>query len=248
MTESPSTKFIALVTIVAAPFALGAFLLAWAPAQQFGKTDPRGDGYVQPRSISDLVEKTQESTVTVFCEPSKKDFTLGTAWAIDLPNGVEKEFPATLITNHHVIKKCIGNDGTLTVALLYKDKVPARIVKWDEKNDLAVLAANLDIPTLGLSEYEPWPGYWTMALGSADGYEGSVAFGTVLNGTNDEIFLTTNISHGNSGGPVVDNEGNVVGVVTWGSTTEQYNGAKSLNAFCAEILKCEGKYFWKRDN
>jgi hypothetical protein len=31
MSESPSTKFIALVTIVAAPFALGAFLLAWAP-------------------------------------------------------------------------------------------------------------------------------------------------------------------------------------------------------------------------
>jgi S1-C subfamily serine protease len=247
MSETPSNKFIAFVAIVAAPFALGAFLLAWAPAQQFSNTDPARDGYVAPRSISDLVDKTQASTVTVFCAPTQKGFGQGTGWAIDLPNSVEKEFPTTLITNHHVIKKCIGLEGTLTVALLYEKEVKARVVKWDEKNDLAVLAADLNMPTLGLSEYEPWPGYWTMALGSADGFEGSVAFGTVLNATNDQLLLTNNISHGNSGGPVVDNEGNVVGVVTWGSTTEQYNGAKSLNAFCANILKCDGKFYWKRD-
>jgi serine protease Do len=82
MSESPSTKFIALVTIVAAPFALGAFMLAWAPAQQFSNTDPARDGYVAPRSISDLVEKIQTSTVTVICEPSEKGFGQGTGWEI----------------------------------------------------------------------------------------------------------------------------------------------------------------------
>ena len=247
MTESPSTKFIALVTIVAAPFALGAFLLAWAPAQQFSNTDPARDGYVAPRSISELVEKTQTSTVTVFCESVKGKFNQGTGWAIDLPNGVEKEFPTSLITNHHVIEKCIGLEGTVTVALLFEDPVAAQIVKWDEKNDLAVLAADLDIPPLALSEYEPWPGYWNMALGSADGYEGSVSFGTVLNTTTNELLLTNNISKGNSGGPVVDNEGNVVGVVTFLAKDEQYNVAMSLNAFCAKILKCEKDYYWQRD-
>jgi S1-C subfamily serine protease len=160
---------------------------------------------------------------------------------------VDKKFPTSLITNHHVIEKCIGLEGTVTVALLFEDPVAAQIVKWDEKNDLAVLAADLVIPPLALSEYEPWPGYWTMALGSADGFQGSVAFGTVLNATTDELLLTNNISKGNSGGPVVDNEGNVVGVVTWGSKTEQYNGAMSLNAFCAEILQCEEDYYWTRN-
>jgi hypothetical protein len=125
MTETPSNKFIAFVAIVSTPFALGAFLLAWTPAQQFSNTDPKYDGYVQPRSVSDLVEKTQASTVTVFCEPNKKDGVLGTAWAIDLPNGVEEEYPTTLITNHHVIEECIGLDGTLTVALLFKEEVKA---------------------------------------------------------------------------------------------------------------------------
>jgi serine protease Do len=247
MSESPSTKFIALVTIVAAPFALGAFMLAWAPAQQFSNSNPASDGYVPPRSISKLVEKTQTSTVTVFCAPSDKKPGLGTGWAIELPNGVEKEFPTSLITNHHVIQECIGKEGSLTVALLFEDPVKAQIVRWDEENDLALLAADLDIPPLELSEYEPWPGYWNMALGSADGYEGSVSFGTVLNTTTNELLLTNNISKGNSGGPVVDNEGNVVGVVTFLAKDEQYNVAMSLNAFCAKILKCEKDYYWQRD-
>ena len=38
----------------------------WAPAGQFAAQDPKLDGYVQPRSISDLVDKTQESTPTVW--------------------------------------------------------------------------------------------------------------------------------------------------------------------------------------
>jgi S1-C subfamily serine protease len=247
MSESPSTKFIALVTIVAAPFALGAFMLAWAPAQQFTNTNPASDGYVAPRSISELIEKTQTSTVTVFCESVKGKFGQGTGWAIDLPNGAGKDLPTSLITNHHVIEKCIGLEGTVTVALLFEKPVKAKIIKWDEENDLALLATELDVPPLALSEYEPWPGYWTMTLGSADGYEGSVSFGTVLNATTDELLLTNNISTGNSGGPVVDNEGNVVGVVTFIAKEEQYNVAMSLNAFCAKILTCEEDYYWQRD-
>jgi S1-C subfamily serine protease len=247
MTESPSTKFIALVTIVAAPFALGAFLLGWGPAQQFSSTDPRSDGYVPPRSISQMIETVQSSTVTVFCELGKEKFKQGTGWAIDLPNGVEKDFQTSLITNHHVIEACIGKEGSLTVALLFEDPVKTKIIKWDEENDLALLAADLDIPPLGLSEYEPWPGYWNMVLGSADSYEGSVSFGTILNTTTNQLLLTNNVSKGNSGGPVVDNEGNVVGVVTFIAKEEQYNVAMSLNAFCAKILTCEKDYYWQRD-
>jgi S1-C subfamily serine protease len=78
-----------------------------------------------------------------------------------------------------------------------------------------------------------------MALGSADGYEGSVSFGNVINSNASEILVTNNVSGGSSGGPLIDNEGNVVAVVTWTLDEEQYNGTKSLNAFCAKILECE---------
>ena len=81
--------------------------------------------------------------------------------------------------------------------------------------------------------------------GSADGYEGSVAFGNVLNSTKLEILMTAPLSHGNSGGPLVDNEGNVVGTNTFGRIDEQYNGAMSLNALCVKIMECDDDVFWK---
>jgi S1-C subfamily serine protease len=247
MSQSPANKFIAAVVIVSAPFAMGAFFLAWAPSAQYAASDPEYDGYVQPRSVEKLVERTQDSTVTVFCRTGKKLMSLGTAWAIDLKNGQDKKYPASLITNHHVIEDCIPAGGKLTVAELFKKEVPAEIVKWDKKNDLAVLATGLKLKTLELSGAEPWPGYWVMALGSADGFEGSVAFGSVLNTSETELLITANISGGNSGGPLVDNEGKVVGTTSWSSTKEQYNGAMSLNAMCRKIIECDGDRYWELD-
>ena len=239
---SDSNKFIAYLAIIATPFALGAFLLTWAPSTQYANEDPAGDGYVQPRSIQTLVETTQESTVTVWCDLPGDNDSQGTAWAVDLKTNVSSKYPITLITNHHVIEDCIGVNSKVTINLPYEDDVKAVIVKWDEKNDLAVLATTKKLPVLKLSENAPWPGYWVMALGSADGFEGSVAFGNVLNVIYNDILMTNNISHGNSGGPLVDNEGHVIGVVTWGKKTEQYNGARSLDAFCEKILNCQYKF------
>jgi S1-C subfamily serine protease len=245
MTNSASNKFVAALAIIATPFALGAFMLAWSPADQFHQSNPKSDGYVQPRSVGALVERTQESTVSVFCDVSKDNYSMGTAWAIELENGMDKKNPTTLITNHHVIENCIGKEKYLTIARLYDDPVAAKIVLFDKKNDLAVLSSDLRIPTLRLSDNVPYPGYWTMVIGSADAYEGSVAFGSVLNMNQTEVLTTANASRGNSGGPVVDNEGRVIGTLTNGYDDEQYNVAKSLDAMCAKIIKCEGKYYWE---
>jgi S1-C subfamily serine protease len=241
--KQESNKFATYLAIIAAPFAVGAFFLTWAPSAQFTSEDPAGDGYVPPRSIERLVERTHDSTVTVWCDPKKGKGTQGTAWAIELEKDSTKTHPTVLITNHHVIDSCIGIDGSVTIALPNEDRSEAVIVKWDKENDLAVLATGRKLPALELSDNAPWPGYWVMALGSADGYEGSVSFGNVINFFNKEIFITNNISHGSSGGPLIDNEGFVIGVTTWGHEVEQYNGAMALDAFCAKILECE--FEWK---
>jgi serine protease Do len=237
-----ANKFVTYLAMIAAPFAMGAFFLAWAPSAQFASEDPAGDGYVPPRSIEQLVERTQESTVTVWCDLGKGAFSQGSGWAIDLETDVSEEFPTALITNHHVIEDCINGAGVVTINRLFEEEVEAVIVKWDEENDLALLATAIDLPALPLSENIPWPGYWMMAVGSADGNEGSVSFGNVFNLNSTEVLLTNNISPGSSGGPLIDNEGYVVGVTTWGLDLEQYNGAKSLDAFCAKILECEYEF------
>lgn len=245
MRNTDSNKFVAALAIIATPFALGAFMLAWAPAGQFAAEDPKHDGYVQPRSVSDLVDKAAESTVTVWCDANKGGGVQGTAWAIELETAVSDVYPTTLITNHHVIEDCLGGKGKVTIAVYGQYPRKAVIVKWDAKNDLAVLASKSKYPAFELAEFDPYPGYWVMAFGSADGYKDSVAIGNVLNTTVSQILITNNISHGNSGGPLIDNEGNVIGVITSGSD-EQYNIAVSLDAFCAKILDCQYEYEGKK--
>ena len=236
-------------------FSITTFLLliigiisAWGPITQYRNTDPKIDGYVQPRSIADLVDSVQQSTVSIYCEfGSDGNYELGTAWALDIETDFEGEYPTALVTNHHVIENCLNGKGEIFVQALEGEKFPAIIDNWDAENDLAVIATKLKIKPLELSQNNPSPGYWVMAVGTADGYEGSVAFGNVLNVTDTEVLITAAISSGNSGGPLVDNEGKVIGTNSWSATKEQYNGAMSLDAMCIGIMECDSETFWEWD-
>jgi S1-C subfamily serine protease len=213
----------------------------------YNNTDPTEDGFVQPRSIEGLVDRVQASTVTVFCDYTEDKYSQGSGWAISLPISQQEKYPTSLITNHHVIEDCLNGVGKVVVKTLGGEEFSAYIDRWDKKNDLAVIGTTVKLEPLHLSEWMPYAGYWVMAVGTADGFEGSVAFGNVLNTTDTDILITAAISHGNSGGPLVDNEGNVVGTNTWGAEGEQYNGAVSLDAMCIKIMKCDGEYYWSRD-
>ena len=237
-----------LTSILIPLFGLGVYL-SWGPISQFQNTDPQIDGYVQPRSIETLVDVVQDSTVSVYCEygPGDLDYDIGSGWALDIETDMEDEYPTALVTNHHVIERCMDGKGKLFVAALGSEEFPAVIDNWDIENDLAIIATKLKVAPLPLSQNEPYPGYWVMAVGTADGYAGSVAFGNVLNLTETEILITAAISGGNSGGPLIDNEGYVVGTNTWSRIGEQYNGAKSLDAMCAKIMECPSKKYWQDD-
>ena len=243
-------RFLMVLAIIGVALAGGAFALSWQPSNHFFDFSPSNDGYVAPKNISGLIEDTQDSTVVVLCDLSKDDQSLGTGWAIEksvLKFDVED---TALITNFHVIKECVDSPDKLKVALLNEKLVAAKVIEFDSKKDIAVLETKLEVPPLQLATYPPWPGYWAMALGSAAGYEGSVAIGNVLNSTDDDVLITNNISEGNSGGALVDNEGKVIGMVTWGMDfkSDQYNGARILDVFCAKIIECsyefDGKKTW----
>ena len=222
--------------------------LGIGPYLNYNNTDPENDGYVQPRGLQNLVSRVLESTVTITCNlDDEKYFTQGSGWAIDLPIKEKKKYLSVIITNHHVIEDCIGNKGELRVKTYFGNDYAADVDRWDKKNDLAVVMTEAKVEPLSLSQAIPYPGYWVMAAGTADGYEGSISFGNVLNGTDTEVLITAPVSHGNSGGPLVDNEGNVIGTNTWNQEGEQYNGAYSLDAMCKKIMKCKGKFYWSRD-
>ena len=216
--------------------------------KNYNYTDPAHDGYVSPRSPGDVVDMVQKSVVKVICDDNPNDdgYWYGSGWAIDLKPS-SKAYKTSIITNHHVIEDCLNGKGTVQIEDFDGKLFKAVIDVYDEENDLAKISTAAKLDPLKLSPNDPWPGYWVMTFGSPDEFSGSVSVGTVMNVTTAEVLITANISHGNSGGPLVDNEGLVIGTNSWGMKGEQYNGAMSLDAMCAKILKCKyakGKEFW----
>ena len=127
-----------------------------------------------------------------------------------------------ILTNYHVIK----NHKKILIRLSDSRDYFARIIGIDSKTDLAVLKINsfrkLPHATFQTS-HNIKVGQWVMAIGSPYGLEGSVSVGIIsgLGKSNygiaiDENFIQTDasINPGNSGGPLIDLNGNIIGINT----------------------------------
>src|SRR3984957_11472518 len=152
-----------------------------------------------------------------------------------LGSGVVVDPDGYIITNYHVVKgaervRVILTPQTTgsqpTSSLKSRGKVlPARIVGFSKLIDLAVLKIEAtNLPTLQIGRYEKiQKGQLVLAFGSPEGLENSVSMGlvsSVLRQTDPDdtmVYIQTDaaINPGNSGGPLVDADGNVVGIDTF---------------------------------
>jgi S1-C subfamily serine protease len=125
-----------------------------------------------------------------------------------------------VLTNAHVVDKC----RELTISRQGAAAIPASVVKSDASNDLAVLIA---APSPAVATF--WPGRPVRAGEAVVAYGfpltgtlssgGVVTNGSVsaLSGLRDDsryLQISAPIQAGNSGGPLLDTNGNVVGVIT----------------------------------
>src|SRR5207247_11451290 len=114
------------------------------------------------------------------------------------------------------------------------------VVVINNDDDIALLKVNSDkpLPFLKVADAEaPSPGAECSALGfpvgSVMNYSMQVTSGTVSSVNPSEpyhVTLTCKITHGNSGGPLVDKYGNVIGVVSAGLTAYTETYGKALSA------------------
>jgi serine protease Do len=153
-----------------------------------------------------------------------------------LGSGVIIEPDGYIVTNYHVVKGADRVRVVLTPAdnqdsqprALLKSRgrvLPARIVGFSKQIDLAVLKVEATgLPTLPIGRYDRiHKGQLVLAFGSPEGLENSVALGLVSSvlrqpdPDNPMVYIQTDaaINPGNSGGPLVDVEGNVVGIDTF---------------------------------
>lgn len=127
----------------------------------------------------------------------------------------------TIITNNHVV------DGASSIKVTLDDgtELPAKLVGHDAKNDLAVLKikAAKPLPTVKWGDSDKlMTGDQVLAIGNPFGIGTTVTAGIVSargrdlhSGPFDDfIQIDAPINRGNSGGPLVDVKGNVIGINT----------------------------------
>lgn len=129
-----------------------------------------------------------------------------------------------LITNYHVVKDA----REITVTTTDRRKFPASLVGSEPKSDLAVLKIEAtNLPFLELADSDAAePGEWVLAVGSPLGLVSTVTAGIISAKSRNislfreldaiESFLQTDaaVNPGNSGGPLVNAKGQLLGINT----------------------------------
>ncbi len=173
--------------------------------------------------VSDLIK----GTVTVFVDKGIKvehgvgynDGVLGSGFFIS-KNGY-------IITNHHVITDCVDPEyeGFARLYIRLADdpetRIPAKIIGYDKNVDLALLKTEVDAPyvfNLGSSS-DLDVGDKVYAIGSPLGLDRTLTSG-IISSKDRDLFSTGKVfqidaavNSGNSGGPLIDEQGNVQAVV-----------------------------------
>lgn len=145
--------------------------------------------------------------------PMPKGQAVGSGFIVD-PSGV-------IVTNNHVA----GKADKIVVTLSDGRKLPAKLLGADEKTDLAVLKVESDKPLPHVSWGDATKvrvGQAVMAVGNPFGLGGTVTTGIVSargrdiqSGPFDDYIQTdAAINRGNSGGPLFDVDGKVIGINT----------------------------------
>ncbi|MBV8974926.1 MAG: DegQ family serine endoprotease [Sinobacteraceae bacterium] len=123
-----------------------------------------------------------------------------------------------ILTNTHVV----ANADEVTVRLTDRREFPAKVIGADERTDVAVIKINgTNLPIVKLGDpARIKPGQWVLAIGSPFGFENSATAGIVsatarsVPGENYVPFIQTDVpvNPGNSGGPLFNMSGEVIGI------------------------------------
>ena len=138
-----------------------------------------------------------------------------------------------ILTNYHVIEDA----ARIIVGLQSGEKYRGTVVGFDSETDVAVIKieASKDLPTVTLGDSnDAQVGDWVLAMGSPFGLDQTVTAGIISKKERESPFFTpfqrflqtdAAINRGNSGGPLVNMRGEVIGMNSQIATsTGDYNG------------------------
>ena len=208
--------------------------------------DDREALFDPPERLGVMIASTISKSVQIECQDG-----YGTGWIYDTPytptyRNEELELAAQgkdllVVTAKHVIDDCKQDPSSIKVMIEFED-IPSQLLNWHNKTDLATIAVSANNPGLQGSD-EVKQGMWAMAVGWPFNYNLSPTIGRVIEIEDTELYIDVLIEPGNSGGPLVDSTGAVIGTVTAGFLDDNdvstgFNIATKTRALCAKLLTC----------
>jgi len=150
-------------------------------------------------------------------EPAPVPSGMGTGFFIDQYH---------IVTNYHVVKERNGKADIKVYSYNYPFVIDdVTLIGYDEEADIAVLRINKDIPhsILKWETERPYAGQESWAIGHGAGQIWSITYGIISSTYRPNYSLSTFVHYwqtdtvinsGNSGGPLLDENGHVIGVNT----------------------------------
>ena len=236
------------LAIVLVPVVAGLALYVKLLWTESAEAKPSFNGYVAPIDMWGVVDYVQKSTVTIECKDSVGSgfsFRLSTKdefnqWKFEAP----KSEGSLLLTNFHVVEECSESDQKPIVRLAKGKQLLGEIKAVDAENDIAVLVIDNYLEPLLPIWWKIYSGFWVMATGSPFDMQGTVTFGNVINSDSNRIYTSASLNRGNSGGPLTDNEGYVIGINTgYRAVAQNLNWAIDVNALCDNLVDCNKPFF-----
>ena len=186
-------------------------------------------------TVAKTAATVKKSVVTVLAGGDQ-----GSAFAVSSKGGTSQ-----LVTNFHVVAS-LWTNGLRSVQIQFGAVTwPGQITRVNEADDLALISVATVFPALTIQRAAPAVGDPVIAVGSPLGLEGSVSTGIVSAIRAEEgrmlIQTTADISPGNSGGPLVDRDGAVLGVNEMklvGNGVEGLAFAIPADVVCADLSVC----------
>ena len=206
------------------------------------------DLYEPPKNLGDLINRSKESVIYVQCSIGNNVY-YGTGWPLEVGGQV------LYITNHHVVEGCEVSPNN-SVLLYDGDDLDSAteheglVLSYDRSKDLAIIQSTLDLEPFTPSD-EVLTGHWVMAIGNPVGLIRSVTTGIVSNlrvdylpwaGNVNAIITDAAINEGNSGGPLLNSRGEVIGVNAAVAVDAQ-NISTTIKVYelCNQLLDCSSE-------
>lgn len=195
-------------------------------------------GSEQAAEVQKLLEKVGPSVAYVQGADSSGNLTFGTGFVV-----LSDSHQSGIVTSFKNV------EGSITAKTSVRIKVGAADVRggvyiWDVDHDLALVTINVpNLPLLDWANQDPAVGSRAWAVAASPGhYAAEAARGLVLDVSDDALFTDAAVPSQAAGGPLLNKDGKVIGVLSFHYAPNGYlpagGWAVPVRFACRRVLKC----------